>query len=356
MKTFSRQIQILAASCLTAWALFCGACRSAGEPQSKVEKLSADSIVVREVLQPSGHAVRDNKMVLISPKSENLFWVYRLPDFKFLYCYGQTGEGPDDFGMCGFEDQDVRLPDIYINEYAKFRITGYSVGDKSLKKGVVFTRENSGRYRTAGVADGGKWLLGTKFIPGDAMGRERLYVIDPRDGTAKDSVGVQTFSTEVPYGKGVQATGYNDMFVSSRGSRIAVAYGETQRIDFYDITSQGHLQAVKTVGEAEKDEDIFARVKAQEESTEKTRIADHCATEKYLYLLEVHAEFDVAARRIDFVYCRVKVYDWEGEPVKIFELEKPALRMAVQGDDSRIFAYNTITGDFDRVYVYRTGL
>ena len=355
MKTFSRQIRILAAFCVASGAFFSGACNSAAGGD-KIEKLSADSIAVREVLQPSGHAVSGEKVALLSRKSENLFWVYRLPDFKFLYCYGQAGEGPDDFGMCGFENHDVRMPDIYVKEYAKSRITGYCVGEKSFEKGVVFTRENSGRYRVACIADGGKWLLGTEFIPGDAMGRERLYVIDPRDGMVKDSVGIQTFSTEVSYGKGVQVTGYNDMFVLSRGDRIAVVYEETQRVDFYDIRTDGRLRTVKIVGMAEKDEDVFARVKAQAENTGKTRIADHCATEKYLYLLEVRAKFDVAARRIDFVYCRVKVYDWEGRSVKVFELEKPALRMAVQGDDSRIFAYNTITGDFDRVYVYRTGL
>lgn len=355
MNTFSRQIQILAAVCVLAASLFSCASGIVSGPD-KIEKPAADSIAVREVLQPSGHAVCGDKAVLVSRKSENIFWVYRLPDFKFLYSFGKMGEGPDDFGACGFEDSDVRMPDVYVNEFSKYRITGYSVGDKTFKKGTVFTRKNTGRYRTACLAAGGRWILGTKFISGDAMGRERLYVVDSKDGTPKDSIMIYTFSTEVRSGNSVRVTGYNDMFALARGNRIAVGYEETQRIDFYDITPEGRLQTVKTIGETDNDEAVYAQAKERAESTDRTLLVDHCATENYLYLLEVHARFDVAVRRVDFVSCRVKVYDWDGNPVKIFELEKPASYIVVGKDDGQIFTYNNISADFDRVYVYRTGL
>lgn len=315
-------------------------------------ELQAESIAIDEIIKPVGWVEADGKAVVQSDGTDTVYYMYSLPDFRYMYAGGTKGEGPDDFGACGFEDSDVRMPDVYVNEYSKYRITGYSVGDKAFKKGVVFTRKNTGRYRTACLAAGGRWILGTKFIPGDAMGRERLYVVDSKDGTPKDSILIHTFSTEVRSGNGVRVTGYNDMFALARGSRIAVGYQETQRIDFYDITPEGRLQTVMTIGETEDDEAVYAQAKERAESTDRTLLVDHCTTENYLYLLEVHAKFDVAARRVDFVSCRVKVYDWNGNPVKVFELEKPASYIVVGRDNKRIFAYNNITSDFDRVYVY----
>ncbi|MBQ5815727.1 MAG: hypothetical protein IIW30_07125, partial [Flavobacteriales bacterium] len=64
----------------------------------KTEKLTYDSIAVNEILKPSDwFALESSRAVVHSPRSEKLFYVYSLPEWKYLYNYGNKGEGPDDY-------------------------------------------------------------------------------------------------------------------------------------------------------------------------------------------------------------------------------------------------------------------
>ena len=51
-----------------------------------VETLECDSVAVNEILKPSDwFAVESSRAVVHSPRSEKLFYVYSLPEWKYLY-------------------------------------------------------------------------------------------------------------------------------------------------------------------------------------------------------------------------------------------------------------------------------
>ena len=60
------------------------------------QEVHADSIAVHEILQPDKWGVSGDKVVIIIDSPDTLAYVYRLPDFKFLYTGLQAGGGPDD--------------------------------------------------------------------------------------------------------------------------------------------------------------------------------------------------------------------------------------------------------------------
>ena len=48
----------------------------------------------------------------------------------------------------------------------------------------------------------------------------------------------------------------------------------------------------------------------------------------------------------------MRVYDWEGRPVRAFVFDRPLNRFLLDEASGRVFAYDW-QQDFDQVYVYR---
>ena len=360
MKTLFKHL-IPVAAC-AAVAVSCSADGNAALGFDKPVEVKADSIAVNEILKPIDHAVVGDKAVVMSAGSEDLFYVYGLPDFKFLYSTGKSGEGPDDFGRCKFLNGDATEGVLYVDEFSKRLAKFFSVDDNNFNnKGQIVLIKKDGVYlRERAVASGGRWLLSSKEVNVDELGRQYLYVMEANtQDNVTDSVLVHTLVKEETMANGgVRVTTYNDVSVWSAGDAVAVSYSMIPRMDFYRMTSDGKLKLIKTIGDNFTDEETMERFKALEadKGGSATRFCDGQATEKYLFILEVDIKVDMEARKINFLSTRVKVYDWDGSVVGMFELEKPATNIMVSPDGGCIFAYNVVTDDFDRVYTYRTGL
>ena len=359
MKTLFKHL-IPVAAC-AAVAVSCSADGNAALGFDNPVEVKADSIAVNEILRPIDHAVVGDKAVVMSAGSEDLFYVYGLPDFKFLYSTGKSGEGPDDFGRCKFLNGDATEGVLYMDESSKHLAKFFSVDDNNFNnKGQIVPIKKDGVYlRERAVASGGRWLLSSTEVNGDELGRGYLYVIETETRKITDSVLVHTLVKEETMANGgVMVTRYNDVSVWSAGDAVAVSYSMIPRMDFYRMTSNGKLKLIKTIGDNFTDEETMQRFKALEadKGGSATRFCDGQATEKYLFILEVDIKVDMEARKINFLSTRVKVYDWDGSVAGMFELEKSATNIMVSPDGGCIFAYNVVTNDFDRVYTYRTGL
>lgn len=360
MKTLFKHL-IPVAAC-AAVAVSCSADGNAALGFDKPVEVKADSIAVNEILRPIDHAVVGDKAVVMSAGSEDLFYVYGLPDFKFLYSTGKSGEGPDDFGRCKFLNGDATDGVLYVDEFSKRLAKFFSVDDNNFnnKGQIVFIKKDGVYLRERAVASGGRWLLSSKEVNVDELGRQYLYVMEANtQDNVTDSVLVHTLVKEETMANGgVRVTTYNDVSVLSAGDAVAVSYSMIPRMDFYRMTSDGKLKLIKTIGDNFTDEETMERFKALEadKGGSATRFCDGQATEKYLFILEADIKVDMEARKINFLSTRVKVYDWDGSVAGMFELEKPATNIMVSPDGGCIFAYNVVTDDFDRVYTYRTGL
>ena len=74
-----------------------------------VIEIRADSIPIHEILQPcflleraSWNAVGDKAVIMNSGSNDSLVYVYRLPDFEFLYAGIRRGNGPEDFRIWAY--------------------------------------------------------------------------------------------------------------------------------------------------------------------------------------------------------------------------------------------------------------
>ena len=81
-----------------------GLCACGGEGNASGElpeliTLQADSIAVEQILAPQQIAVKGDVALILSQKTDTVFYAYGLPDFRFLYKQGAAGRDRMNFSV-----------------------------------------------------------------------------------------------------------------------------------------------------------------------------------------------------------------------------------------------------------------
>ena len=89
-------------SCLGAgigalWLAGCSSGAGGGKGLPEPRRIEGDSIAIHQIVKPSRWAVSAGKAIVQAQGTDSLFYVYRLPDFRFLYTWGRRGDGPGEF-------------------------------------------------------------------------------------------------------------------------------------------------------------------------------------------------------------------------------------------------------------------
>ena len=325
---------------------------AAGDGFSRPEKLAADSVAVNQIIRPARWAVSFGKAVVQSDMTDSLFYVYSLPDFRFLYTWGRRGEGPGEFAavtVVNARDGDTGA--LMLEDYRRKSIRAFAVGDSSfIPQDILPTFPDEKAFTDDRPLPGG--FLGTKKLPAGSP-REYFYIRSRQDGAVLDSVPLWTY-VEAKYtdqGNMYSLSRLNTPKVIVRDDRIALVYEMFRHIDFYRVSPQGRLTLEKAVGE-EIDEAAIERMVAARRASSQKGVVGFAATQDYLYTLYLEFEvLDWENKRGDIRKKTVYVYDWDGREVRAYELERPATDILVTADGKTLFAYNALE-DFDRVYRY----
>ena len=83
--------------------------KTAGEMPEPVA-LEKDSLAVSQILAPQQMTVKGDVALIMSWKTDTVFYAFGLPDFRFLYRQGVQGNGPDDFlwqNICPYPSDSV---------------------------------------------------------------------------------------------------------------------------------------------------------------------------------------------------------------------------------------------------------
>ena len=93
----------------------------------------ADSIPIHEILQPcflleraSWNAVGDKAVIMNSGSNDSLVYVYRLPDFEFLYAGIRRGNGRKTFAVGRIRSFLVMIPYFFFGIQAVVEDTPHS--------------------------------------------------------------------------------------------------------------------------------------------------------------------------------------------------------------------------------------
>lgn len=338
------------------FALLISACGSSRDPEDVFDHpltLQADSLPIGQILSPSRWAVSNGKAVVQSRATDSLFYVYSLPDFRFLYTWGRRGNGPGEFtsAVTIATARDGDTGELWLQDYGTQKLLGISTGDLSIyRRDTCSTHPDKKNHSDDRPLPGG--FIGTKKIPADQQ-TEYFYVRSARDGSVLDSVALATHAEVRRDEKGniYSLSRFCSPRVIARKDRVALVYELFRHVDVYRISPQGKLSLVASTGET-MDPATIERMMADRRSELQKGITGFMATDRYIYTLYIEFQvLDWDTRQADIFRRTVYAYDWDGQPAFAYELDKPVSALLVDADDRYLYTYNELT-DFEQVYRY----
>ena len=245
-----------------------GLCACGGEGKASGElpepiTLQADSIAVEQILAPQQIAVRGDVALILSQKTDTVFYAYGLPDFRFLYKQGVIGEGPDDFSypaICPYPSDSIfAVSQIMKNEVGLYRIDREGFSEhKTLRSGKSGIRM---------MVNDSITVVAENFW-GQASLQPRLYVYNLSTGERTDSIPLQTYKGTIRLGTNISSL-VNDYLCVGYGSHLVLAYSLMDRMEFYQITPQGKAVFEQAVGTEEHLSETLKKYAEQQKSFDK---------------------------------------------------------------------------------------
>lgn len=319
------------------------------------ELIQADSIAVNEIIKPRDWSVYKDKVVVYSPNTENIFYVYSLPEFKFMYSQGKVGGGPTEFpNLINILDANsssaTSSTDIYIeNPYNKKQITTYNVGSTAITQVGSIDNMNPQKKEFYSNYILSPELLVTRII-GLKSSYSHIHLRSVKDGMSLDSTALNDFIEIQTQEHGYSSQNFNRPYIHTNDKKIFVLYQLTPNIEIYNVNKDNKLELELALGD-KIDDATIERLKSIKDSPKQKGTLKSYSTSKYIYALQVEVEIDLQTRRPNLLTSHILIYDWSGNKVKSLLLSNPATSLIVSADDSKIYTYNELS-DFDKVYVY----
>ena len=343
-------------SCLGAgigalWLAGCSSGAGGGEGLPEPRRIEGDSIAIHQIVKPSRWAVSAGKAIVQAQGTDSLFYVYRLPDFRFLYTWGRRGDGPGEFAAVTIANAwDGDTGEVMLQDFRSNALKVFSVGDTTWVQDTLPSFPDSKVFSDDRPLAGE--FLGTKKLA-DGREEEYFYVRSLRDGSDLDSVPLQTV-VEAQYdeqGRMYSLSRVNTPKVIARGDRVALVYELVRHIDVYRVFPEGKLRLLHSLGES-LDDAALERARTVRSRTSQRGITGFAATDRYIYTLYIEFEVsDWQAKTAEFRRGIVYRYGWDDPQAEAFELASPATDILVTGDDRFLFTRNDLE-DFDWVHVY----
>ncbi len=344
---------------LLSTALLISACGSGGKNTGESAKTTVltekDSIAVNQILVPRGIMVKGDILLLVADHhngADTLFYAYGLPDGKFLFGQGVTGQGPDDFNM----------PILFSNAQSDTSFCAYNVGQDRINS---YALDSNGFSLLTSVKSRKvlpRTAVNDSIVFGDISNWRAktigIYTENIKSGGKTDSIPTFSAIRQLQYGQSFNAV-TNSFYLFGCGNKAAVAYQLMDRIEFYDISPDGKMTLVKAVGTDKLDPKYgnpndtddklaFNSVEKYFEGGYATRdhlyVVNYCGTSSK----DIYPENKNAPKTTP-----IDVYTWDGQLVK--RLVLPGYySFAVDEKRHTIYAIESWSDeDFTKIYSFR---
>lgn len=340
-------------------ALFVSACGSGGKNTGESAQATVltekDSIAVNQILVPRGIMVKGDILMLSADHhngADTLFYAYSIPDGKFLFGQGVTGQGPDDFNM----------PILFSNAQSDTSFCAYNVGQDRINS---YALDKGGFSLLTSLKSRGilpRTAVNDSIVFGDIMDwRARtvgIYTENIKSGGKTDSIPTFSAIRQLQYGNSFNSV-TNSFCLFGCGNKAAVAYQLMDRIEFYDISPAGKMTLVKAVG-TDKLDPKYGNLKDTDsklvfDSVEKYFEGGY-ATRDHLYAVNLRG---ASSEEIDSdnedapKVTPVDVYTWDGQLVKRLVLPGE-YNFAVDEKRHTIYAIEAWNDeDFTKIYTFK---
>lgn len=308
--------------------------RYSGFEQS-VSVKSSSAEVPPVLLYPRSLFLSGNRLIVLNEKTDTLFQVFSVPELEYQGQFGIKGEGPADFQLpsiqpVGYTESGFILNDMDRLKYISWETSGPRVTSRSLPydfryfNGLVALKDST-YCCDAGFEDEHELRL---LYPD---GREEVF------GTYPEEV--------APRFKDVLARNqaYTHLQVAKPdGTRVAVFYQHLRRYRIYK--ADGGLDTDNVL-------DILPSQELPDMNDDERYIHPIClyATDRYIYSLNL----DMTAAEIGNKERNpsIQLFDWEGRPVKQYQLDRFISSFTVDEPDGVV--YGVFVDDENHIYKFK---
>lgn len=289
--------------------------------------------------QPGQLAVVGNRLVVLDRSAPKVH-VFRLPDGERVRSFGQNGEGPGEFRTAHHVQPDARHPgDVWIFDLSLRRMTRLHLGAAAEPQVQEVVNLDDG----GGVFLHPAWLTDSTFVisgifplhgDGRVMLAGRTGAFTRMIGEAPRHPGAASIPTTV-----LQHAYEGPVTVKPDRLMFAIATRHADRVEFFRSDGTTVAQIVGSTGFLPKFE---TRQRAQSVSMAigddlRAGYVDLESTDRHVYALFSGNLMGEAGQQT-FFGRQVHVFDWSGRMVERLELDAPAVSIAVNRNESRLFA------------------
>lgn len=319
--------------------------------------LPADSVKIDQIVQVESWTKAGDKAVVFSPLTEDVFYVYKLPEFRFLYSFGQKGEGPEDFSeFMRLTENNLMNDDLYVYD------NGTSQGPLSV---VSLSDDSHMQRRIRDFRKGFNYIVSDSVWIGyyprtidwkDMSVRGYMSVWNKQGEDIQElpllshtsQFGITYRDMQNKSGIIIQGDTYNRAGVATNGKKLVVYYPDRFRMEFYKLNPDGTLEFEKYLGEEYTLEELNKIDMAGRKKGENLTLLR--GTDDYIYAFKYGYKNDGDGRKP--VKSYLEIYDWNGKGIVKYDLGRYFDKYIVDGKNGKIFCYDTET-DFDYVYTYK---
>lgn len=307
----------------------------------EVIELTGEQITTNQIFKiaETEMLVKDSVMIMKNISGENLFRIFRLPDFKLLKTFGKTGRGPDEFQyshLVQSEDKNILCFIFEITNSKLYKVDRY----------LNLTPANIQLEKSKSVFDE-KLLYSYSdtdfFYVGNTTAGKAIF----RSNMSNDSI----LTTEVFYlsfsPKHRNWANYiGDFGANKAKGRLVYAYKYFKRLVFMDTTGT-KIRILNFKSEEVQKKEVLAQLGPDNV----TQYWGMSCQPNYVYVLysgrtpiEVSKQF-----KQENFYIFVEQFDWNGNPIRKFKLDhwgyfcvdekSNSLYIASVNDDEPVFRY-----------------
>ena len=285
--------------------------------------------------------VRNNQMAVYNSQQEP-FMQFELPDGKFIrYGNGKMGQGPDEFNYPRLVPTTDSTLLCYIFESTNQKLYQYFPTGEIIRYPFDLDESRRGRYSDKQLVN----LSPDDFIYAEtsATGKSIFRAVRTGDSIATKEV----FNLGLNPGRRAYSNYIGDFVVNPAQNRMAYAYKYFKIIKFMDLEAQ----TVRTVNFEREEFDDRTNYVADGADNNVTHYWGACAGEDYVYFLySGRKPVDVVrewSRKQYYIF--VEKYDWNGNPVHTYKLDRWGFFCV---DEKNNHIYLASTNDDDPFFVF----
>lgn len=319
------------------------------EKKFEIEKqLPAQNIVINEIIKldniyKSGDyaIIRDG-----SAEGEYFLYVYKLPEFEFLYAFARRGRGPGEFLMPTII-KNMPENQIAFRDHATDEVFIYKLNDRSAD--IILN------FKISSKEDKFLWEINyideSLFIAkrsDNKWVRRELWDLQNSNMISQIS---NTFNLEKKMGKRYYSD-YDDFWIVSNGNKVAFGYFFIDVVEF-GVVDGGRIELENAVGSS-KLPDFYMFDEPDRKGVYEYNIDNNIVYyeslyggDKYVYCLYADKPWgEVETSHSDII----EVFDWTGIPYSKLYLEHGLSNFIVDEKSNTIYGFNENSND---EYIYK---